>query len=115
MCACIMRGSKRKLIPRPLLTTLLEEFYSGVPVAKTIKKYRLAISSPHLRKLLFMYMDILDLNQVKSIRTALCDSIFPPWLEDNALVTTQPDTWTYKGKFPFGVWERREFDGRSSS
>lgn len=99
---------ERKLIPELLLSILLEEFYSGVPVTKLIAKYKLVISRHHLRKLLYMYVDILDVNQAEFTRTALRNAIFPPWLKNEMFVTTQPDAWIYKGKSPFGSWEEKE-------
>ncbi len=98
---------ERKLIPELLLSRLLEEFYSGVPVTKLIAKHKLALSRHHLRKLLFLYVDILDVNQAEFTRTALRNAIFPSWLKNKMFVTTQPDAWIYKGKFPFGTWEEK--------
>jgi len=100
-----MRGNnKRKLISEHLLAPMLEKFYAGVPVTRLIKDYELEISRPHLRKLLFIYIDILDMNLTEDYRTALRKAIFPQWVQDCSIVMKQPDRWTYIGKFPFGQW-----------
>lgn len=103
-----MRGNnKRKLIPQHQLFAIKEKFHSGVPISKLIREYELDISHPHLRKLLFIYIDILNPELNLSHRKALNDSIFPIWLENKLGAVTQPDSWTYEGRFPYGTWEKK--------
>jgi len=101
-----VRGNnKRKLITEQYLAAILKEYQLSVPLAKLVKNHALNISTPHLRKLLFIYIDILDMSQAESNRIALRNAIFPNWLNGYLGVAEQPDEWTYQGKFPFGEWK----------
>ena len=100
-----MRGNNsRKLIAEPLLAELKDKFCDGVPVARLVRDYTLDISDPHLRKLLFIYIDILNKELNTTYRTNLRQAIFPAWVKNAEGVMVQPDRWTYVGKFPFGQW-----------
>jgi len=107
-----MRGNnKRKLLPEALLSPLTYQFRQGVPVTKLIRNNNLEVSRPHLRKLFFIYIDILDFENSehqKDFAIALRRAMFPEWLDNKTTITEQPDEWTYDGKFPFGKWIRRE-------
>ena len=106
-----MRGNnKRKLISEPLLIDLLNKYRDGVPLSKLVKNYRMDISTPHLRKLLFIYIDILDPEQSEANQLALRKAIFPAWIEGTRSAIVQPNEWTYKGKFPFGEWKVIQLD-----
>jgi len=100
-----MRGNnKRKLIPEEILFAILKDYRVGVPLSKLVKNYDMEISTPHLRKLLFIYIDILDISQDEAYRTNLRNAIFPAWVKYATSAMVQPDRWTYVGKFPFGQW-----------
>lgn len=83
-----------KLIPKPLLAQMSEEYELGVPVSKLKRKYNIEMSLPKLKELLEYYKE-----------QALHQSLFPIWL--NFEQTIQPDNWRYQGKFPFGEWKRK--------
>jgi len=104
-----MRGNnKRKLVSGNLIPQLLESYQLGVPLSKLIANNQLDISSPHLRKLLFIYIEILDPGIDMKQRSRLYSSLFPIWLEDKVGAYTQPDEWTYDGRFPNGTWRKKD-------
>jgi len=97
---------KRKLIAEPLLKDLAEDFNKGVPLATLIRNYQLEVSPPHLRKLLFIYSQILDESMPERHARTLRASLFPAWLTEG--VQVQPDNWGFLGKFPLGNWEEQD-------
>lgn len=100
-----MRGNNtRKLIDEPLLVELLSKFRDGVPIARLVRDYKLEVSDPHLRKLLFIYIDILDEELYSSKRCTIRDALFPAWVQGKDGIITQPNEWSFTGRFPLGTW-----------
>ena len=100
-----MRGNnKRKLMPESLLSQLLDAYRLGVPLAKLIREHDLDISRPHLRKLLFIYIDVLEEEAFYNKESTLRHALFPAWVREKQGITIQPDKWTFTGRFPLGAW-----------
>jgi len=94
--------ARRKLINLNMLTMLRSKNDDGVPVARLIRDFELAVSLPHLRKLMEYSRLALEDSNVAS-------SLEPPWLDlASPEVQECPDNYKYKGLFPFGAWLENE-------
>lgn len=101
----------RKLIPPAILNTLYFSHKQGVPLTRLIRDHELCISSPHLSKLIYWYGELESKKSFnKDQLNIIAENLFPIWLTDRPTspkVQQQPNTYTYKGKFPFGQWEEK--------
>ena len=94
----------RKLLSETILADLLYKSDLGVPHSKLIRDMNLDVSLPHLTKLIGWYKQSEEAEVNAHFIRA---SLFPPWIVENINgMQCQPDTYTYKGLFPFGEWKR---------
>ena len=104
-----MRGNnKRKLLNELELQAVRKSYVLGVPLTRIIRDMQLSVSRLHLLKLLYIYNDIVEEElKANEERHQLRSAIFPIWLNNTKGIIEQPNTWTYKGRFPFGEWMLR--------
>jgi hypothetical protein len=95
----------RKLLTSLVLAQLAYKTQVGVPLSTAMRQLDIIdhITRPVVVKLLRIYRN--DMYN---------SSLFPPWLDpEGSAVQTQPDTYTYKGYFPLGVWVQCKQSSRS--
>lgn len=91
--------AKRKLVKKPTLQEITQKYIVGVPVSKLIRQFELDISSPCLIKLI-------KINLTLDARSGRAN-LYPVWLdnsEEAPHIQTNPDTWSFEGRFPKGRW-----------
>lgn len=97
------------LIKEPLLRKLWLANEEGIPLSKLLRKHYIPVSAPTLAKLV-SFMAMADNTEIdKSLQDTIKASVFPEWLAiEEGSIAVQPANWHYRGKMPFGYWERSE-------
>lgn len=97
----------RKLVAREHLKEITDLSLIGVPLTRIIKDKNMDVSRPHLDKLVHLYqLSYIDKVYEEEQLQLITNSLFPPWIEPDPIIQVQPETYKYRGRFPFGYWEK---------